>query len=316
LRWALVIFSSFTIISGSAVRIGRMDKVASWYEEQMPESSPFDPQPYYDALTALYLELFGHDWHLGYWLNAANPAEAASRLNEVIAAQLPLRENMTVLDVGCGVGGPACFIAERLACRITGVSNSHTSLAEAGRFAEQRGLAERVTFRFGDMSKLPFEDASFDALFACESIHNVPDPRAVASELARVLKPGGTAVVGDLFLRQAPDGSGPDLDNLTGFSFHLVTADAMIAALQEHGLIVHASFDVGHHVGPVGILRYCDICRDRAQGLVEPSLQKTILERTSEATHALAEGFRDGHLGWGVWAATKRAVAGEHRPKG
>src|SRR5438876_1214159 len=76
------------------------------------------PQVYYEVLTTLLLDLFGHDWHLGYWLNAANPAEAAQRLNEIMVNRLPVKEGMTVLDIGCGVGGPACFIAEKTRCHV------------------------------------------------------------------------------------------------------------------------------------------------------------------------------------------------------
>jgi O-methyltransferase StaMB len=264
-----------------------------------------NPQVYYDALTTVLCDLFGHDWHLGYWLNAETPSEAAQRLNEVMAGRLPSGPDMLVLDIGCGVGGPACFIAARTGSRVIGVTNSQSGVAEAERFAAERGVRARVDFRYAEAQELPFEDDSFDAVWSCEALHNLPDKTAAVRELARVLRPGGTAVLGDLFLTGPPDERRSSLPALREFSFHLATADDLIALLQAHGIRIHESIDVGHHVGPRSPATCAEMCRAKLAQSSGNTLERTILERTVQATSLLAETFRTREVGWGIWVGRK-----------
>jgi cyclopropane fatty-acyl-phospholipid synthase-like methyltransferase len=264
------------------------------------------PQTYYDVLTRLLCDLFGHDWHLGYWLNAQTPAEAAQRLNEVMAGRLPRKPGMRVLDVGCGVGGPACFIAEQTGGHVTGVTNSPPGIAEGERFVRERGLEARVTFRIAEASALPFEDASFDAVWSCEALHNLADKTPAVREMARVLKPGGTAVLGDLFLTSSGSASG--LAALREFSFHLETADELVALLQAHGIQVHESIDIGHHVGPTSPQLCATVCRERASQCAPHTLERIILERTAQATSLLADTFSAREIGWGIWSGIKLQI--------
>jgi 27-O-demethylrifamycin SV methyltransferase len=268
----------------------------------MPQPSP---QAYYEALNQLLLEMFGHDWHLGYWLNASTYEEAAQRLNELMAGRLDASAGMTVLDVGCGVGGPACNLSVATGARVVGLSNSAAGVAEAERYTRERGLSEWVSYRLGEATAMPFPDASFDAVYSCEAIHNVEDPGPLAHELARVLKPGGAVVIGDLFLLKTPDADGPDLARLKQFSFHLVTADTLIAALQDSGLRVTESLSIGHHVGPRGPELAAAQCRERAARTPAGTVARTILDRTTEATTLLAQVFRRREVSWGIWVGHK-----------
>jgi ubiquinone/menaquinone biosynthesis C-methylase UbiE len=262
------------------------------------------PEAYYDVLRNLLCELFGHDWHLGYWLNASTIAEAGERLNEIMAARLPAGSGLSVLDVGCGVGGGACFIASRYGHHVVGASNSRPGLEEASRFAQARGVDRLVRFEFGEMQQLPFPSASFDAVWSCEAIHNVADKTPVVREIARVLKPGGTAVLGDLF-RLDPAPHAGDAERLQQFSFHLSTADDLIALMQASGIRVHESIDIGYHVGPQSPEASAEVCREKLRQTADQTLERTILERTIMATSFLAEQFRSRKIGWGIWAGTK-----------
>ncbi len=113
-----------------------------------------------------------------------------------------------VLDVGCGRGLMLVGAARRLTTgRATGVDiwqaedlsgNRPESTLENAR---REGVAGRVEVRTADMRKLPFEDASFDVVVSCTAIHNVYDARERAGalrEIARVLRPGGCAVLDDI----------------------------------------------------------------------------------------------------------------------
>jgi cyclopropane fatty-acyl-phospholipid synthase-like methyltransferase len=268
-------------------------------------AGPFDPQNYYDTLTQLYSSLFGRNWHLGYWLNASTFAEAGERLNAAMIDRLHAGTTDTVVDVGCGVGGPACDIAAATGANVVGISNSAKGIENAAAYAAARGLANRVRFELADALELPFKDASVDAVFSCEAVHNVVEKAPLARELARVLKPGGRMVVGDLFLLRPSSQLQTAADKLKSFSFHLFEADEWIAVLRQYDVRVTDSVNIGHHVGPKSFEHCTSVCLQQASRAPQGSLEHVILTRTAEATSLLGDGFRAGDLGWGIWSGAR-----------
>jgi len=101
----------------------------------------------------------------------------------------------TVLDAGCGDGAFACALASRGA-EVTGVDPDRAMLAAARGRAAAAGL--RTKFLEGRLERLPFPDASFDAVVAVTVLCFVPDAAAAVREMARVLRPGGRLVIGEL----------------------------------------------------------------------------------------------------------------------
>ena len=124
-----------------------------------------------------------------------------------LLAELSLAGNERVLDVGCGRGAVLLLAAKRLSSgRATGIDlwqakdQSGNALEATQRNAVVEGVSERVDLHTGDMRRLPFGDATFDVIVSSLAIHNVPDAegRAMAvREVARVLKPGGRALLAD-----------------------------------------------------------------------------------------------------------------------
>ncbi|RIK63013.1 MAG: hypothetical protein DCC65_16585 [Planctomycetota bacterium] len=103
----------------------------------------------------------------------------------------------TVIDVGCGIGGPSGWIFDRYGpARLIGVEYCPTSV----RAAEQRwaGQVRRPYFLQGDAHRLPLADESVDVIFNLESALHYADKRKFISECKRVLKPGGTLCLGDI----------------------------------------------------------------------------------------------------------------------
>ena len=97
-----------------------------------------------------------------------------------------------VLDIGCGVGGPARWIASRVDdCHVTGVDLTPAFCAVAERLTELTGLGGRVRIDCADALDLPFGDAAFAVAYSQYVIMNVADKRAFVREVARVLKPDG-----------------------------------------------------------------------------------------------------------------------------
>ena len=93
----------------------------------------------------------------------------------------------TVLDVATGTGAVARELIAQKGCKAIGLDQSPEMLAEA-----RRRLPAAVTLVEGTAERLPFEDASFDALTFTYLLRYVSDPGATLKELARVVRPGGT----------------------------------------------------------------------------------------------------------------------------
>jgi ubiquinone/menaquinone biosynthesis C-methylase UbiE len=135
-------------------------------------------------------ESFGEDIGQNSWLTA----EEQDRFLQ----WLELSSGKTLLDVACGAGGPALRMAAATGCSIVGIDVHEQAVETAGSLAGQRGLAERAEFRVADASgRLPFPDASFDAITCIDAINHLPDRPHVIAEWARVIKPGGKMLFTD-----------------------------------------------------------------------------------------------------------------------
>ena len=106
-----------------------------------------------------------------------------------------------VLDLGCGVGGPARYLAATFGCQVTGVDLSPGFIAAATYLTVRCGLSDRVTFQVGDAVHLPFEDAAFDTVFLQHVAMNIEDRAALYAEVHRILRTGGRFVSYDVVLR-------------------------------------------------------------------------------------------------------------------
>jgi ubiquinone/menaquinone biosynthesis C-methylase UbiE len=131
--------------------------------------------------------LLGDSFHPG-------GVQLTSRLGEV----LQLNANARVLDVASGKGTSAIHLAETFGCTVVGVDFGQENVREANEIAAAKGLNARVSFQQGDAERLPFDDASFDAIICECAFCTFPDKPTAASEFARVLQPGGRVGLSDL----------------------------------------------------------------------------------------------------------------------
>ncbi|WP_163506595.1 class I SAM-dependent methyltransferase [Fodinicola acaciae] len=125
-----------------------------------------------------------------------------------ILDQLELRGDERVLDLGCGRGLVLIQAAKRLPVGAAigidlwrGVDQSGNAIEVTARNAAAEGVSDRVQLNTGDMTKLPYDDASFDLVVSSLAIHNIPSAagRATAiDEAIRVLRPGGRLAVADI----------------------------------------------------------------------------------------------------------------------
>jgi enediyne biosynthesis protein CalE5 len=118
--------------------------------------------------------------------------EQLAFLNYRLVADARIRSGLRVVDLGSGTGYPALLSAQAVGPTgsVIGIDLAADMLAVAERKAKRLGLTN-VTFRTGDVTTLPFQAASFDAVTSRFCLMFLPEiPRAVAG-IAQVLKPGG-----------------------------------------------------------------------------------------------------------------------------
>jgi demethylmenaquinone methyltransferase / 2-methoxy-6-polyprenyl-1,4-benzoquinol methylase len=113
------------------------------------------------------------------------------RWRRFLVSRFELGPGHTVLDVATGTAAVAIELVRRTGCRVVGLDQSREML-EAGRTrVEEAGLAGRIELVEGSAERLPFDDASFDALSFTYLLRYVEDPGATMTELVRVVRPGG-----------------------------------------------------------------------------------------------------------------------------
>lgn len=131
-------------------------------------------------------EVYGDDY----------PVEADPRsfvtLTELRAMvrDLGVGAGQTIVDLGCGQGGPSCWVARETGAALVGVDLSTVGVARASERAQDLGLADRIRFQVADITSTGLPAASFDAAMSVDVIWSVPDKLGALREAARILKPG------------------------------------------------------------------------------------------------------------------------------
>jgi ubiquinone/menaquinone biosynthesis C-methylase UbiE len=115
-----------------------------------------------------------------------------------LAELLGLEEGTRVLEVGCGTGGNACYLANKYGCRVTGIDIAEHMVTQARARAEELGLTERVNFKLGDAHDLDFPDGSFDVVFTI-FVSQFLDPSVAFKEFSLVLDRGGRLGINEMY---------------------------------------------------------------------------------------------------------------------
>jgi SAM-dependent methyltransferase len=138
-------------------------------------------------------ETYGLDLGQTSWMTA-------EELEEFIRL-LVLTDSSHVLEVGCGAGGCAVHIAQKVGAKVTGIDVNEHGIASAKDLAGRHKVTSIVDFHTVDGSRdLPFGDESFDAVFSNDAMCHIPERAQVLREWWRVLKPGGRMLFTDAMI--------------------------------------------------------------------------------------------------------------------
>jgi sarcosine/dimethylglycine N-methyltransferase len=142
--------------------------------------------------------------------------------------------DMTVLDVGSGVGGPARFLAATYGCRVTGLDLSEPFVDASRYLTERTGQSGQVSFKTGSALELPFDDGCFDVVLLQHVAMNISDRARLYREIRRVLKHGGKFATFDV-VSAGGEPHYPVLWARTPATSFLLTAAATREAIEPAG---------------------------------------------------------------------------------
>lgn len=110
---------------------------------------------------------------------------------DALAQAVQLHADTRLLDLCCGLGGPARYLASQYGCHVTGADLNQSRVDGATDLTARVGLSERLKFHCADACALPFADASFDTVISQEAFLHIDDREALLAECRRVLPRGG-----------------------------------------------------------------------------------------------------------------------------
>jgi arsenite methyltransferase len=138
-----------------------------------------------------------------------------------------------VLDIACGKGESIFLLAKEFGCRGVGIDLSLPKIERASSESREQGFSDGVSFLVSDAEVLPFADSSFDLVLLECSFSVLPAKRRAASEMARVLKPGGRLVMTDMVLENGESGGSPPDGVTAGPTLPCISGAASVAEYIE-----------------------------------------------------------------------------------
>jgi tocopherol O-methyltransferase len=262
---------------------------------------------HYDRLSFLYRLFWGEHIHHGYWENNESVPRAQIQLMERLAERAAIPRGARVLDIGCGLGGSAMWLAANLDCEVTGLTISPVQARMAAAKARSRGLSGRVNFQVRDANRWQPEPASIDAIWIMESSEHFEDKPGFFERCAEALKPGGTLAVCAWLRREGPV---REEDRALVNTIAEAMLSASLGSLSEYrtwmrdaGLEVNLAEDITRHVAPTW--SHCSRIGDNPFVRLFLGLTDKPTQRFVKSFPLMRKAYADGAMAFGIFAAKK-----------
>jgi tocopherol O-methyltransferase len=265
-----------------------------------------DVRAHYDRLAVFYRAFWGEHIHHGFW-EADEPAAVAQvRLVERLAERAAVPPGASVLDVGCGFGGSALWLARHRGCRVTGITISPVQAGRATEQARAEGLGEQTRFLVMDANSLDLPPASFDVVWIIECSEHLTDKARFMEACARVLRPGGTLA---LCAWLAADGGRPEQARLVAEVCHGMLCPSLGSEAEYTGWMHAAGFaEVTAEDITRRVARTWDYCSAVVERPEMRALRWLMDERTRAfvlSFAAIRRAYAEGAMAYGMFTARK-----------
>ncbi len=147
--------------------------------------------------------------HFGFYdkEKADNHFAALSNTNAYLAEQARIGDGDKVLDAGCGLGGSTIWLAQHFDADITGINITQGQVDQANKTIKDMEFKGKARFIQADYTQTPFEDQTFDVIWACESVCHAKHKIDFYKEAYRIMKPGGRIVLAEYLRLKRPLGT-------------------------------------------------------------------------------------------------------------
>lgn len=208
-----------------------------------------------------------------------------------LADRLPIKAGQYVVDIGCGLGGPARYIAKRFQCKVSGLDITGPFVEAANKLTALLRMEDQVTIEHGDGQRLQYADASFDGAYTQHVTMNVADRPKFFAEAYRVLKPGAFFALTEHGLGAKGNPHYPLPWSADGSGAYLVTPSETRAFLEAAGFEDIVVEDVGVKY----VAGYKTVIERAEKGVLPPLgthilMGDTALQKTRNAARNIEEG--------------------------
>jgi tocopherol O-methyltransferase len=268
---------------------------------------------HYDLLSPYYRSLWGEHLHHGYWISGDESKEQAQlQLIEHLAQLANIKHRSHILDIGCGFGASALYLAKKYNAIATGITISAVQVEMAKRSAAERNLDASFLLMDAEAMNFPHQ---FDILWSVESISHYQDRPKFFASAAKLLKPGGAFAITDWFKKDhlTPKDTGEFIVPIEkGMFVELQTMDDYAQYLASNGLQITHREVLNKNCARTWDLSL-EIIKDGKFWALAAKLGPHFVTYL-KAYSAMRAGFASGNFVYGLFVASFPFVDRQNRP--
>jgi cyclopropane fatty-acyl-phospholipid synthase-like methyltransferase len=201
--------------------------------------------------TYVAVQLDDEYFHLGYWdadLDMQFPSKdeqsrleklAQERYLDELIKEVPIKKGDTILDIGCGNGTTAIWLAKKFNCFVYGVDIVEKNIIAAEERRKEEKLEDSVHFQQKDALEMSFASQKFDHIISVETIFHIDDKKKLFENINSILKPGGHLVFSDYTLER------PCSPFLKSLAKEIIEGEYLIKVGEYHKILNEIGFIQG-----------------------------------------------------------------------